>query len=110
MPVAILTAILPLVPDILKFILELQKRREGVTAPHPSSRILDTVEHITDSISTAHPDWSDDTKHSFAVDAIKTHLLKDNIQLTDSQLNLLIELAVIRNKVHLSARNVEVNG
>lgn len=95
MIVPILTALLPLIPKVLEFIAHERDARHRDELPVKKSEdnvILETVREMVTAISKAHPDWLDEEKARVAASASRAHLEKFGIRLTDSQLNVLVEL------------------
>jgi hypothetical protein len=100
----LLKLLLPLIPDLLNFLsVQLEKaliRQSPNVPPHTDEQIISqTVRLIVDQIDDAHKDWPNTTKSSFAADAIRHHLQsKHEITLADGEVNLLVELAVMRKR------------
>lgn len=95
-----LTLVLPYLPDLLEF---LAGRLDHLWLPLPATAektgdmiILETVRDIVQAVGVAHPDWPDDEKRRTATGAIRAHLTKSGITLTDSQANVLVELYAAR--------------
>src|SRR5687767_6434290 len=99
MSTALLTLILPYLPNLLEFLAVRLDRtvpdlialldkhlnpREPIDTPLTGDHlILWTVQRMVDDIGKAHPEWSDEEKRSFAVSASRGHLEKSGIALTD---------------------------
>jgi hypothetical protein len=96
----LLTLLLPYLPDLLEFLTG-RLDHFGRANPAPAEKsedllILDTVRDIVEAVGQAHPDWTDDEKRRTATSAIRAHLEKNGIALTDSQANVLVELYASR--------------
>ena len=95
MIVPIITALLPLIPELLEYIAKERAARQLPLPTAPKSEdviMLETVKVMVDDIGRAHPDWTDAQKASFAASASKAHLYTLGIHITDSVANLLVEL------------------
>jgi hypothetical protein len=99
----LLKLLLPLIPDLLDFLSTQLSRalvRQSPNVPPETDEelILGRVRLIVDGIDDAHPDWPAEQKRSFAVGAIRRHLGELDILLSDSEVNFLIELFVMRKR------------
>ena len=101
---AILTLLLPYVPDLLNFLstqLERVLVQQSPTIPPKTNEqnVRDVVRLIVDGLDEAHKDWTSTDKSKYALDAIRANLQTTyNFTLSDSEINLLIELYITRKR------------
>lgn len=98
MPIAIILAILKVIPDIMEMIQELRKQPPlpMPIAVHPDLLVLEAVEGIVSGIDADHPDWPGWRKRDYALRAIQIELEKKGISRKESEINLLIEIYCCR--------------
>lgn len=101
---AILTLLLPYVPNLLSFLSEqlgrvLVKQSPNVPTKPDEQVVLDVVRLIVNGIDDAHKDWASEDKHRYAVGAIQEHLKRtQGLTLSDLEINVLIELYIVRKR------------
>lgn len=98
----LLRLLLPYLPMTLEFLSEQLGRvllRQLPNAPTKSNeqRILETIQQIVTDVDLAHASWSNEDKRVAAASGIRGHLQHvHGITLTDSEVNLLIEIYVLQ--------------
>lgn len=101
---AILTLLLPYLPNVLEFLSVqlarvLVKQSPNVPPKTNDEVIFEIVRLVVDGIDDAHEDWPNEDRHRFALDAIRANLKTEhNLSLSDLEINLLIELYVVRKR------------
>lgn len=101
---AILSLLLPYVPNLLDFLSTQLARvlvRQSPNVPPKTNDevIFEIVRLIVDGIDDAHEDWTNEEKRRFALDAIRANLkTTHSLTLSDLEINLLIELYIVRKR------------
>lgn len=96
---ALLIALLPYLPNLLEFLVARLHTQAASPAPEAQTNdqlVLATVREMVEAVGAAHPEWPDDEKRRTATGAIRAHLEKSGVMLTDSQVNVLVELFAAR--------------
>lgn len=100
----LLSLLIPLIPDVLDFLsVQLGRAmvRQSPNVPDKTDEqvILETVRLIVDQVDEAHPDWTGEEKRRTAAGGIRHHLqTQHKITLSDSEVNFLVELFVVRKR------------
>lgn len=101
---ALLTLILPYIPNVLDFLSQqlgrvLVQQSSNVPTKTEEQIVLETVNLIVGQVEQAHASWAAEDKRLAAVSGIRAHLLHTyGITLSDSEINLLIELSIVRRR------------
>jgi hypothetical protein len=100
--VAILTLLLPYVPNLLDFLSEqlgrvVLRQSSNVPPETDEQRILKTVRDVVTAVDAAHASWTNEEKRHAAVGGIRHHLQRIyGITLADREVNLQIEICILR--------------